>query len=182
VLRASNIRINGPISAAMRSLFRDLDYTQAAFLYLSARTPFWRSDGGPETLWSDNPRIGRVFVLGDDPPLLKVWLSGLAAGQSDLLGDDSLAARTIAAIEAARPAARGQLTALRRFSWQKQVSARGIYHHIPPGLGPAMASAVRDPQPGRIQFAGEHLALAASGMEGALESGERAAAVLLERG
>jgi monoamine oxidase len=158
-----------------------LPYTRATFLYLSAREAFWLGDGGAATLWTDDPLVGRVFALSAEPPLLKVWIAGPSAAAADAMGVDALAAATIARIEAARPAARGQLSLLRHFSWQQQPFARGIYHHIGAGQAAALATAsVHRSQ--LLHFAGEHLAVAASGMEGALESGERAAQAVLGLG
>ncbi len=164
----------------MQQAINSLPYTFANFLYLHARTAFWREDGLPPTLWSDVPLIGRVFVLGEDPPLLKVWIPGPSTGHIWTLRPDALAARAIAAIEGARPSARGQLSLARAWNWQQQPFAFGIYHHIGDGQG-AMLAAATAHTGRRLHFAGEHLAIAASGMEGALESGERAAMAVLGR-
>jgi monoamine oxidase len=172
------MRIMTAQASAQDTMMRSLPYTQAIFLYLAARTAFWRDDGQPATLWTDHPLIGRVFVLGEDPPLLKVWIAGPNTIAAGLLRTDELAARAISAIEAARPTARGQLTLLRHFSWQNQPFANGIYHHIGAGQGAMLAAATAHTGQ-RLHFAGEHLAVAASGMEGALESGERAAMAVL---
>ncbi len=166
-----------PMPAAVHST----PYTRAAFLYLSARTAFWREDGLPATLWSDDPLLGRVFVLGDDPPMLKVWIAGPWTEQADRMAPEALAAGVIERIEAARPSARGQLSLLRHFSWQKQPFANGIYHHIASTKAADLAAATALAGH-RLHFAGEHLAVAASGMEGALESGERAARAVLAAG
>jgi len=56
--------------------------------------------------------------------------------------------------------------------------AQGIYHHIGVGLARSLAAACLE-ESGPLHFAGEHLAIRASGMEGALESGERAATRVL---
>jgi monoamine oxidase len=58
--------------------------------------------------------------------------------------------------------------------------ARGIYHHIGTGQARLLADAVRT-NGKRLHFAGEHLAQSASGMEAALESGDRAAKTIIGR-
>jgi monoamine oxidase len=121
-----------------------------------------------------------VFVLSDDPPMLKVWIAGPNVGDAYRLGLGTNGAAVIAAIERARPAARGQLSLLRRFDWGLQPFAGGIYHHIGAQHGATLAAATAHVGR-RLHFAGEHLAIAASGMEGALESGERAAQTVLAR-
>ncbi len=172
------VDVSPPLPPAVQDARINLSYTGGLFFYLSARTPFWREDGYPPTLWSDNPLIGRVFVLGDDPPMLKVWIGGSNVYRAYIDDLDANAAYIIDAISAARPSARGQLNLVRRFSWQHQPFAYGIYHHI--GHGQAAMLAAATAHPGRrLHFAGEHLAVAASGMEGAMESGERAAEMIL---
>jgi monoamine oxidase len=174
------IPITGLEDTELRRAITTLPYTRACFVYLKASEPFWRKDGLPETIWSDDPMLGRVFVLGDDPAMLKVWIAGPHTPGFDRLRPDAAAAKVIAQIEAARPSAKGKLTALKTFSWQKQKFASGIYHHLGVGLsGPMAYAAQREGK--RLHFAGEHLAIAASGMEGALESGQRVAKLIAER-
>jgi monoamine oxidase len=192
-LHARHVICTIPFSAMHRFAFDGIDApgmgaaiatlatTRASFAYLAAKTPFWKTDGLPATLWTDEALLGRVFVLGDQPPMLKLWVSGRAADALDALGDDEAATRIMSGIEAARPSAKGQLRVIRRFSWSRQPFARGIYHHIGAGHGALLAAAVRY-EGKRVHFAGEHLALSSSGMEGALESGERVARLILSRG
>lgn len=173
-----HIAINGLIGRDIAGMIGELPYTHASFAYLSASEPFWKTDGFPETIWSDDPLLGRVFILGEQPPMLKVWLSGAAADHLDRMPADAAAAAIISRIEAARPSARGKLRLVRLHSWQKNPMARGIYHHIAPGQTAALAASARH-KGARLHFAGEHLAQSGSGMEGALESGERAALTIL---
>jgi monoamine oxidase len=172
-----DIPIEAALAPAMRRLIADLPYTRASFAYLSASEPFWKSDGLPHTVWTDDPLLGRVFVLGDDPPMLKVWLSGPFADALDAMDEASAGAAIIARYESARPSAKGKLRLARLFSWQKQPFAKGIYHHMSAGMRQNLSSATQA-QGKRLHFAGEHLAQAASGMEGALESGKRVVRLL----
>lgn len=175
-----NTALKSDIAAPFRRAIPTLAYTHATFAYIAASEPFWRNDGLPATLWTDETLLGRVFVLGDEPAMLKLFITGRNADIVDQLPDDVAGARMIAAIEAARPSARGKLRLVRRFSWQRSSSARGIYHHIGAGQGAMLAQAVAA-EGTTLHFAGEHLARGASGIEGALESGERAARLILAR-
>ncbi|MFN4020772.1 MAG: flavin monoamine oxidase family protein [Erythrobacter sp.] len=165
--------------AAARTM-AELPYTRASFAYLAAREPFWEADGLPATLWSDDPLIGRVFVLGANPPMLKLWTTGAGADLLDRMAQDEAARMIVQRIEAARPSARGQLRVLRLFSWQRIAGARGIYHHIGTGMAADLAATARH-RGRRLHFAGEHLGRAASGMEAALESAEAAVEAALSR-
>jgi monoamine oxidase len=170
--------VQAPLSAQMAFSMAQLPYTRASFAFLSAKEPFWQDDPFPDTLWTDDPLIGRVFVLsdgsGDGPPMLKLWTTGAGADLLDRLPRDVAAAQIIARIETMRPSSKGKLTLEQFFSWQRVQGARGIYHHIGTGMARNHAMACLD-EGTQLHFAGEHLAIQNSGMEGALESGERAA-------
>ncbi|MDJ0643480.1 MAG: FAD-dependent oxidoreductase [Erythrobacter sp.] len=169
-----HIPMQARLSPHMAKMIAQLPYTRASFAYIRAKTPFWESDPYPDTLWTDDPLIGRIFVLGSDPAMLKLWTTGAGADMLDRLPRREAERQIIARIESARPSAMGQLEVLRLYSWQRNPHARGIYHHIGTGMAADLANATRDAD-SLLHFAGEHLAVASSGMEGALESGEEAA-------
>lgn len=173
-----DVPIEADLPPAMAEMIAALPYTRATFAYISAHTPFWREDGAPETIWSDHPLIGRIFVLGDAPPMLKLWTFGAGADALDRMGEARAAATLIPLIETIRPSAKGQITGLKLFSWQANPHARGIYHHIGAGQAASLAAAIRW-QGRRLHFAGEHLGPVGQGMEGALESAESAARTIL---
>jgi monoamine oxidase len=175
------VKLSGIDDPLVTRLVGSVPYTMGSFVYLLASDPFWLSDGYPNTLWTDDPLIGRVFVLGTEPPMLKVFATGQTAARIDALAPASAAAMIIAGIESARPSAKGKLKSLRVYSWQKQPSFGGIYHHLSTGIAADLASLAQRTS-GRVHFAGEHLALRHSGMEGALESGERIGRMLAARG
>lgn len=174
------MRIDAPLSPHTRAMIAELPYTKASFAYLAATEPFWITDGLPHDMWSDHPHLGRIFALGADPAVLKVWINGADAVALDRMPDADAAAAIIARIEAARPSSKGKLSLISMWSWQKQPFARGIYAHLGTGQRAAMAAACND-RAGRLQFAGDHLGRAYSGFEGAMESGEDAVRAVLAR-
>ena len=175
-----HIPLETTLPPAAARMIAELPYTRASFAYIAASEPFWDSDGLPRTLWTDAPLIGRVFVLGSDPPMLKLWTTGAGADLLDRMAQDDAARMIVQRIEAVRPAARGKLKVARLFSWQRNPGARGIYHHIGTGMAADLAATTRHSGK-RLYFAGEHLGRAASGMEAALESAEAAAEAVLSR-
>ena len=179
-----SIPVMAKLSPQMAHMMAQLPYTRASFAYLSASEPFWQNDPFPDTLWTDDPLIGRVFVLsdgtGDGPPMLKLWTTGAGADLLDRMPRKHAEAKIIQRITAMRPPAQGKLTLERLFSWQRMPGARGIYHHIGTGMARHLAAACQE-ESTNLHFAGEHLAIENSGMEGALESGERAALRVLAR-
>ncbi len=175
--------IHARLSPQMAHMMAQLPYTRASFAYLSASESFWRDDPYPDTLWTDDPLIGRVFILSDGdasgPPMLKLWTTGAGADLLDRMPAEVAEAEIISRIEAMRPSSISKLRVVRLFSWQKSPNAGGIYHHIGTGMASDLAAACQSHN-GRLHFAGEHLAIENSGMEGALESGERAALAVLK--
>ncbi|MEP5938412.1 MAG: FAD-dependent oxidoreductase [Erythrobacter sp.] len=179
-----NIALANDMTPAVARMIGSLPYTRASFAYITAKTPFWRADGLPDTLWTDDPVIGRVFVLSDGEngaqPMLKLWTTGSGADLLDRIPRESADRAIIDRLEFMRPSARRQLRVVEHYSWQKSASARGIYHHIGTGMVRDLATATQW-EAKRLHFAGEHLAQSSSGMEGALESGERIANRVLKR-
>ena len=82
------------------------------------------------------------------------------------------------AIEAVRPAARGELDYLGLRAWGRDPFARGGWAWFRAGEINRFAAGMGRPH-GPIHLCGEHLARTARGMEGAMESGERAARDIL---
>jgi monoamine oxidase len=84
----------------------------------------------------------------------------------------------VEAYAAMRPAAKGQLEVLKVLSWQQDPFAGGAYAAWAPGQISRFANLIGRAR-GRLHFSGEHTADAMRGMEGAMESGERAALEVL---
>ncbi|QUL36972.1 NAD(P)/FAD-dependent oxidoreductase [Erythrobacter sp. JK5] len=179
-----SVPVHSAMSPHMAHAMAQLPYTRASFAYLAATEPFWLHDGYPDTLWTDDPLIGRVFALSDGsadaPPRLKLWTTGAGADLLDRMAPEDAGNAIVKRIETMRPSARGKCKVERLFSWQRMAGARGIYHHIGTGMARHLATACREAGTD-LHFAGEHLAIASSGMEGALESGERAAQRVIAR-
>lgn len=157
-------------------------YNRTVLVYFEVLRPFWEADGLPPTLWTDT-LAGRLVLTGDPgaPPTLLAYVNGFAADRLDRVEPAAATAAVQAAIETLRPAARGAIRARAQVSWQRDIFAGGAYVSWQPGqIRAGLATAFDEPQ-GRLVFAGEHTAQLARGMEGAMESGERAAVQLLER-
>ena len=150
---------------------------------LVPKRPFWKDDGLSPAMWTDSP-AGEIRALREaeghaDVTCLMAWGRGFLADQLDALGPEGASRLVIQEYERLRPAARGQLVARGYKSWQTDRFAGGTWSVWAPGQPqqflPELARAE-----GRLHFCGEHTALSNRGMEGAMESGERAALELLE--
>ncbi len=145
---------------------------------LVPKKPFWEEDGFSPAMWTDTD-CGEVRALreGDDAnkiTCLMAWGRGHLADRLDSFGDDEAMARVVADYEAIRPASKGLLEAVGIKSWQSDPFAAGDWAVWSPGTVTTHVKAILDPAD-RIHFCGEHTATSNRGMEGAMESGERAA-------
>ncbi|MXY55935.1 MAG: FAD-dependent oxidoreductase [Gammaproteobacteria bacterium] len=146
--------------------------------YFATKSDFWEHDGYAPSLFTDGP-AGMVAASrrGEDPEQvtgLTAWVMGRNAQRLDGVPSERAAAIVVDEIESARPAARGQLDYIGRQSWSADPFAGGGWAYFRPGQITRFGSNMSAPH-GRIHFCGEHLARIDRGMEGAMESGERAA-------
>lgn len=175
------VRFSPGLPLLQQAAVDNIQYNRTFLAYFSVKRRFWETDGLPPSLWTDT-HAGRLVMTGDpqNPELLLAYVNGFVADRLDRMDPAAATALVQSDIERLRPAARGQLKALRQVSWQRDLFAGGTYTCWQPGqIRLGYATAFDEPL-GRLVFAGEHTARLARGMEGAMESGERAALQLLE--
>lgn len=142
------------------------------------KKPFWREDGFSPAMWTDTD-AGEIRALreGEDPnhvTCLMAWARGFLADRLDAVSEKEAMARVIAEYERLRPAAKGLLEPAGFKSWQSDRFSGGDWVVWKPGQITELLPALREPAE-RLHFCGEHTAVSNRGMEGAMESGERAA-------
>lgn len=171
------VAIDPPLEGPQREAVAQVPYTAITLAIFTVTRPFWQEDGLPVGMWTDTP-IERIFPLRDidgDITGLMCFVDGEQAERLDEMDEDHRRAHLLAEVERIRPAARGAVQLRTVVSWARDPFAGGAYHAFAPGqvgrLRPALARAW-----GRIHFAGEHTAVRAPGMEGAVESAERVVA------
>lgn len=155
---------------ARQPILEAMPYTQIQQVHLSLEQG--PDDDLPLNMWTDTA-IERVFAVRDksgEAVGLTCWVNGTGV-QRDIsdadwagLAQDTL--RTQRGIKA---------TARQIVRWDAdQPLSGGAYMHWAPGQITPWAEAILEPA-GRLHFAGEHTSYLHTGMEGAMESAERAA-------
>jgi len=164
----------GPQAKAIRTV----PYFPMTQVHFTAKEPFWEADGNSPDMWTDTVAghvIGNMHnVDNDDITSFTAWARGFTAVRLDQLDREEAQAWVISEIERIRPAAKGKIEAHYIKSWVRDPFAGGDYAIWGPGQVSEFINEVGKPH-GRIHFCGEHTALSNRGMEGAMESGERAA-------
>ncbi len=172
------IAVDPPLLGRQREAVANVRAQSMTQLYFAHKSNFWEADGFAPSLFTDGAAGMMAAVRnGRDPAEVtgfSAWVMGRNAAQLDAMAPQEAGARVIREIEAVRPAARGQLEFIGRKSWGSDPCARGAWAYFRPGQITRFAAAMGAPH-GRIRFCGEHLSLTNRGMEGAMESGERAA-------
>ena len=128
-------------------------------------------------MWTDTP-IERVFPVRDasgETVALTCWINGMGTRPEATDADwKQVAEQTLMDRRGIKAKARAVVR------WdQEQPLSGGAYMHWAPGQIQPWAERVTQPM-GRLHFAGEHTSYLHTGMEGAMESGERAAYAIIE--
>lgn len=159
----------------IRPIIEQMPYTQIQQVHLELeRGP---TDDLPITMWTDTP-IERVFPVRNadgETVALTCWVNGIGIQRSTSdLEWKALAEETLASARGIKAKAH----AVVRWDEDQPLSG-GAYMHWAPGQIKPWAERVTQPS-GRLYFAGEHTSFLHTGMEGAMESGERAAYAIIE--
>ncbi len=179
------VRLDAPLSDLHRSAIDTLGYTNVTHLHFLPKRKFWEDDGLPPSMWTDGP-TSRFMALRnnkDNPNEITSFIAfanGQVASLLDRLGPEDAAKYVLDYLAKIRPSTKGVLEFVKFWSWQLDPFAGGAYAAWKPGQISTFANDMIKPA-GRIHFAGEHTAQVARGMEGAMESGERAAFEIFER-
>jgi monoamine oxidase len=156
---------------------RTIPYDHMTSVFFAVREPFWQVDGMPAGLWS-NGSLGRMLLFTDaEHPYL--WVN-ISDDRYRTTPDAEVLQRVQADFAAARPSTVGRIDPLAVMNWSAHPWLKGHMAYRAPGQIARFRMNVADPH-GRIHFAGEHTAVLMAGMEGAMESGERAALEILQR-
>lgn len=166
------VRLTPSIERGRASAWRAAATGRLTKTLLRFLTPWWEAEGWhgylmadaayqqiwPEP-WAEEPTLC-AYTCGDDSVSLD--------GPQDVLG----------ALAESHPAAQEEYLGGTQVAWAEDALAGGGFSYLPPGFLVRHRDWMRRPL-GRIHFAGEHAAEWQGFVEGAIESGQRAAAEVL---
>lgn len=165
----------------MERAVSEIDYGVSIQVHFAIKENFWEKDGLPPSIWSDDT-FERFAVLnrgpGGTPSSAIAFVNGNEAFKYDYMTDAEAGEYTLKELIKARPSLEGAIEPILVQSCHRDVHGAGDWVFWRPGQIKDYAPHMREPH-GRIHFAGEHTAVMERGMEGAFESGERAAIDIL---
>ena len=174
VLRKLAFEVKGS-TPELKPIIDAMPYTQIHQVHLELDAG--PTDDLPMMMWTDTP-IERVFPVRNregETVSLTCWINGAGTRPSTTDEDwKALAEQTLLQTRGVKAKAR----AVVRWDEDQPLSG-GAYMHWAPGQIAPWAERVTQPS-GRLHFAGEHTSFLHTGMEGAMESGERAAYAIME--
>lgn len=174
------LKLEPGLPALQAEAITSIPYGQATSVFLKVKEPFWEVDGLGSSHWSDGP-IGRAYNWGTpNGKYIWVFLNGIRNHPVRTWSDEDVMAYVLREMAAMRPSTVGRVEGIAVRNWSNDPYTQGTYAYRAPGQIAKYGNNVADAH-GRIHFAGEHTAIFQQGMEGAMESGERAAFEVIDR-
>jgi len=172
------VPITPALPARQHEAIARLKYGRGTKTLLQFGRKFWRVPARPRAFGSPLP-IGAVWEGNEEQRGRSGILSLLAGGSASDATAEIVAKEGIAGIVRALEwlgSGEATMTGWRQFRWEADAWARGGYAVFDSTFDPSLRGWLAQPC-GRLFFAGEHTSIAWQGyMEGAVESGRRAAA------
>lgn len=161
----------------LQNAIREIDYGESLQAHYAIKKKYWEEDGMDPSMWTDT-FIERFALRGpsnaDGVQGAVAFINGDAANKFRLMNDRQVLDYVENQLASIRPSMAGALEPLLVQSCERDPHGAGDWVYWQPGQITKYGNNMRDPH-GRIHFCGEHTAINERGMEGAFESGERAA-------
>lgn len=173
-----SIQFRPALPAQQSKALASLKYGRVTKALLQFDRPFWRKKGRPRAFGTDAP-TGAVWDANEEQPGRAGVLTLMAGGQASEDSQKIVAQHGVEGLVASLEwlgAGSAALLHSRLVTWEDDPWAQGGYAYFDPHYDPGLREWLARPH-GRILFAGEHTSIKWQGyMNGAVESGLRAAA------
>lgn len=180
--RLRDVRFEPGLPEPLASAVREIDYGLSIQVHMSVREPYWEKDGLPPSMWTDTG-VERLTPLNRGPrgevSSMIAFVNGAEARRFSFMTDQECFEYVAAVAAQIRPSMRGQLDLLTVQSCARDPFGAGDWVYWQPGQVRKFGLHLRDGL-ARVAFCGEHTAIMQRGMEGAFESGERAAMEIID--
>lgn len=174
------IEVTPALPARKREIFEKLEYSPVTRIFAQSRRRFWADSGRAGSVSTDLP----IDLVAEHPfsraadagprAVLECHMKGKEAARVGALDLDAQLAYAVENLETAHPGFRNHFEGGTSYVWGTDPWAGGGYAWWKPGQMSEWLPELVRPE-GRIHFAGEHTSWLARTLEGALESGNRAA-------
>jgi monoamine oxidase len=171
------VEVSPAFSSAKQRAIRELPYTSAARVYLQSRTEFWAGEGLGISAYTDLPVMAIVNSTLNQRGtrgILDSYMTGEQSRRVTQMKETERLMFTLREVEKVYPAIRKNFEGGTSVCWDEDRWARGAYAWFEPGQMSELLPHIARVE-GRIHFAGEHASSWPGWMQGAFQSGHRAA-------
>jgi monoamine oxidase len=171
------IKVSPEFTPEKRRAVEEMPYTSVARTYLQTASKFWLEEGLTGSATTD---LSNMLVFDGAPGqtprrgILEAYFAGPQARRLTAMREPERVLSTLALMEKVHPRLRREFEVGATKCWDEDEWARGAYAWYKPGQMSSLLPHVARAE-GRIHFAGEHASSLFGWMQGALESGNRAA-------
>jgi monoamine oxidase len=170
------VEFSPPLSSSKRAAIDRTPYHSATRIYLQCRARYWMKEGLSGFADTDHPMEVWDTTYGQqgDRGILMAFLQGPRAHELGRFSRDRQLQFGLNAVEKVYPGLRKNYERGFVKVWDRDPWARGAVAYLRPGEVASLEPHIASPE-GRIHFAGEHASSLRGWMQGAFESGRRAA-------
>ncbi len=175
------IEFNPPLPSAHSSMVAEISYGAVTKVLIQYRKRFWNELGWNGRMGSDLPIVYMWHAtshLEAEGGILTAYTGGEPGAKLSALSDDERIRLAVAGIEKLFPGTSELIEHTATVAWLNEPFTRASYMALAPGEVLKYWKTLFEPA-GRLFFAGEHATAMQGFMEGAVESGQRAAATIL---
>lgn len=170
------IRIDAKLGARKAEAIRGMRATSVTRVFLQVRRRFWEPDA-PESVPTELPVMHAIHATagqGGERGILEAFVTGARARRLAAAGERERVGFAARHLEALWPGTAAHLEVGASYAWDADPWAFGDYAWFRPGELTAWLPSLARPE-GRLHFAGDHTSSSPGWMQGAVESGVRAA-------
>ncbi len=170
-----HMEVSPPLAPRKEAMIQDLQYASVARIYLQVRSRFWEREKVTGSAYTDLPimEVAEEPFPRPEPPtpraILEAYVQGPEAQRVAGMDARQRIEHALKHMEKVHPGVRQYVEGGTSKFW-----GHGAYTQFGPGQMTSWLPLGARPE-GRLHFAGEHTSTLAGTMEGALESGQRAA-------
>jgi len=175
------IKFEPALPAAHQRMVDDVSYGAVTKVMIQYRKRFWNEKGWNGRLATDSPIVYTWHAtshIDSEDGILTAYTGGGPGAKLVALSDEERIRLAVAEIEKVFPGSSDLIEHTATVAWPNEPFTRGSYMALAPGEVTAHWRTLFEPA-GRLFFAGEHATAYQGYMEGAVESGQRAAANII---
>jgi monoamine oxidase len=175
------IDFHSSLPSAHQRMVNEVSYGAVTKVLIQYRKRFWKERGWNGWLVTDAP-IGYTWHatshVDSEDGIITAYTGGEPAARLAALSDEERIRVAVNEIEKLFPGSSDLIEHTATVAWPNEEFTRGSYMALAPGEVTAHWHTLMNPA-GRLFFAGEHATAIQGFMEGAVESGQRAARMLI---